>query len=343
MCWLIHNMKSATDSEYRQGQMRKFFHTIINGLREDFGQPISLIRMLSTYPKIRVTLGEPSPCIDADSVPRWHELGNYPVLEWPQRDCGVLTGWKVDRDQQWRSFQIERPEYAQLGQRDITPVWSCDITAIHGFAASKSNLRAFISTDEMVEKNSPEMIDDISPKKLAHNLRHSEIRILNSPDTSDHFKRYLWDGRLWLVNDGGSHHTAAAKYIAARLSTSVKFTGKLYTYSLNPAAVASLRRDFEMFVISDEDDAMSCDFFDAMRAFRATWLWHPLPRPYEGARAILLPKSEWRSMRVASELRKVGIADLGTYLTTLATRQFKCHGSHLKTSMLAFDAVLGSN
>jgi hypothetical protein len=301
--------------------MREFLHTIINGLREELGQPVSLVNVLSTYPQIRVGLGEPSPCIDADSVPRWHELGTYPVLEWPRKDCGVLTGWKVDRDQQWRSFQIERPEYAQLGQREITPAWSCDITAIHGFAASKSNLAAFISTDEMVEKNSPEMIDDISRAKLTHNLAHNEIRILNSPGTSDHFKRYRWDGRLWLVNDGGSHHTAAAKYIAARLSESVKLTGKLYTYSLNPAAVASLRRDFEMFVISDEDATISCDFFDAMRAFKATWLSHPLPRPYERARAVLLPKSEWRSMRVASEFRKVGIADLGSFLTGLAARQ----------------------
>jgi hypothetical protein len=172
----------------------------------------------------------------------------------------------------------------------------------------------------MVEANSREMIDTITPEKLAENLVHREIRIIHSADTTDHFRRYRWDGRLWLINDGGSHHTAAAKYIAARLRRSVKLTGKLYTYSLNTAAIASLCRDFEMFVISDES-AISCAFFDAMRAFRATWIWHSMPRPYEHMRAILLPRSEKRSMRVAAELHKARFTDLGAHLTTLAAKQ----------------------
>lgn len=128
----------------------------------------------------------------------------------------------------------------------------CDITDVHGFSASKSDLRDFGHTDEMVEANSRAMIDQITPAKLAENIAHREIRIIHNPDTSDHFTRYLWDGRLWLMNDGGSHHMAAAKYIAARLRQPVTLTGKLYTYSLNAVAIASLRREFEMFVINDE-------------------------------------------------------------------------------------------
>ena len=69
------------------------------------------------------------------------------------------------------------------------------------------------------------------------------------------------------------------------------------------------------------DDEATEAFFDAMRAFRATWLWHPLPRPYERARAVLLPKDEASSMRVAVELRRAGIADLGAHLSALCVRQ----------------------
>ncbi|WP_407830700.1 DUF6685 family protein [Verminephrobacter eiseniae] len=72
--------------------------------------------------------------------------------------------------------------------------------------------------------------------------------------------------------------------------------------------------------ISNEDAGTQA-FFEAMRAFRATWLWHPLPRPYEGTRAVLLPRSEARSMRVADELRSAGIADLGAHLAALCARQ----------------------
>ena len=44
-------------------------------------------------------------------------------------------------------------------------------------------------------------------------------------------------------------------------------------------------------------------------------------RPYEGARAVLLPRRDARSMRVADELRSAGIADLGAHLAALCARQ----------------------
>lgn len=80
---------------------------------------------------------------------------------------------------------------------------------------------------------------------------------------------------------------------------------------------ASLRRDYEMFVISDSAP-VSLGFRDAMEAFRATWLWHPMPRPYQCTKAILLPKAEHRSRLVADLLRKSGITDLGQHLADLA-------------------------
>lgn len=301
--------------------MQALLKNIFNYLREDLGYyPASLLQMFIEHPQIRVSLDEPTLCIDAQSVPSWHELGTYPLQDFPHRNRGQLLGWKAAADGHWQSFVIERPEYAQIGHCEITTDWFCDITDVHGFSASKSELRDFAHTDEMVETNSKAMIDPITTAKLADNLAHSEIRIIHNRDTSDHFARYLWDGRLWLMNTGGSHHMAAAKYIAARLGQPVALTGKLNTYSLNAVAIASLRRDFEMFVISDEARVANA-FSDAMRAFRATWLWHSMLRPYEHTRTILLPKSEARSMRVAAEFRKAGVLDFGAYLTRLANRQ----------------------
>lgn len=299
--------------------MPALLQTIADGLRSTFGHPVGISQLLAAYPQIRVTLDDPTPCICAGNVPRWHELGTDFVLRWPRTEHGTLTGWRAVGNQ-WQAFKLDRPEYAQIGQREITRQWHCDITDIHGFSASKSNLNNFVSTDDMVETNSREMIDEITPAKLAKNLAHHEIRILHNPDTSDHFRRYRWDGRLWLMNDGGSHHTAAAKYIATRLQKPVKLTGKLYTYSLNPEAIAALRHEFEMFVI-DNDSTVACAFFDAMRAFKATWLWHTMPRPYDHTRAILLPKNELRSMRVAEEFHDAGITDLGAHLTSLVAKQ----------------------
>jgi rhodanese-related sulfurtransferase len=70
-------------------------------------------------------------------------------------------------------------------------------------------------------------------------------------------------------------------------------------------------------VISDEP-AISVAFSDAMESFRATWLWTHMPRPYDNTKAILLPKGERRSQRVALALREAGVVDLGAYLEELS-------------------------
>lgn len=305
--------------------MQALLKTIIDGIREDFGQPVSLIRLLQEHPDIRVPLDDPKPpCIAADSIVPWHELGasfhHHYSHHLSRSKPGTLMGWHRRDKYSYGSFLLHRPEYAVIGQRQTDDNWVCDITDVHGFAASKSELRDFASTDQMVEANSRDMIDAITHEKLAKNLDHREIRIIHSPG-SDFFCRYSWDGRLFLMNSGGSHHFAAAKYIAARLPESVTLRGKLYTYSLNAVAIASLRRDYEMFVISDATP-ISLGFHHAMEAFRATWLWHPMPRAFGDAKAILLPKNERRSMQVAALLRQAGVADLGAHLAHLAATQF---------------------
>lgn len=300
--------------------MQAILKRVIEGIREDFGNPVSLCRALAVHPQMQAALDAPAPCIHASSVPRWHELGVYPPFGGPRRQRGELLGWHATGGR-WASFQVIRPEYAQIAHCEIEQGWCCDVTDIDGFLASKADLWAFATTDAMAESRCQWLISEVNQEQLAKSLAHKEIRIIHIPGTTDHFTRYQWDGRLWLMNDGGSHHTAAAKYLAARLGQRVPLSGRCYTYSLNALAIASLRRDYEMFAINYEDDEATEAFFDAMRAFRATWLWHPLPRPYERARAVLLPKDEASSMRVAVELRRAGIADLGAHLSALCVRQ----------------------
>lgn len=300
--------------------MKALLTKVFESFQEDFGHPVKLIRLLQDHPDICVSLNAPAPCIDAYSIAPWHELGESKHLYGPSRERGSLMGWKQRDKHSYGSFILHRPEYAQIVQRAIVEDWGCDITDVQGFAGSKSELRNFTSTDQMVETNSPDMIESISPAKLAENLAHREIRIIHAPGI-DYFQRYAWDGRLFLINSGGSHHFAAAKYIAARLPQAVALRGKLVTHSLNALAIASLQRDYEMFVISDATPIRR-GFHEAMEAFRATWLGHSMPRPLQNTQAILLPKAERRSMQVASLLRKAGVADLGAHLAHAAATQF---------------------
>ncbi|MDP1539025.1 MAG: hypothetical protein Q8L72_00005 [Moraxellaceae bacterium] len=67
--------------------------------------------------------------------------------------------------------------------------------------------------------------------------------------------------------------------------------------------------------------AIECEFKLAMESFRATWLSHSMPSPYHEAFAVVLPKAEWRSMKVATWLTQVGTTNLGEYLIALASKQ----------------------
>jgi hypothetical protein len=252
-------------------------------------------------------------------------LDRASALDQPNYRQGCIIGWKLHNGIGYTSFHQLIPGYVQIGQCETTDSWTCDITDVHGFQNSKSNLRDFVSTDDMVESNSPDLIDEITPERLSKNLSHREIRIIHSPGT-DYFARHLWDGRLFLMNGGGSHHFAAAKYIASRLGRPVPMRGTLRTYSLNENAIAALRRDYEMLVISNDASVFS-DFYEAMRAFRATWLWHQMPEPYRHANAILLPKSERRSVRVARLLLDAGVVDLGLFLADLAAQQSRLYNA----------------
>lgn len=295
------------------------FKFIFNSIREELGRPMTLLRLIDEHPEMRVQLAEPDSVIAADSIVKWHDWGNQSSMDWPRRERGTMMGWRQSNGY-YSSFEIHRPEFQNLGRCEIVNQWRCDIQDVKGLSASKSKLHEFTSLDSMVETNSKEMIGEITESNLRKNLAHDQIRILNQKSTSDHFARYRWDGRVFLINSGGSHHFAAARYIASRINVPVPLEGKLHTYTISPVAVDSLRRDFDVYAISD-DAAVVNGFLDAMRKFRATYIWHYLPRQYEHARAILLPKNEPRSMRVSRALREAGMFNVGEHLTSLTDRQ----------------------
>ena len=289
---------------------------------EDFGRPIRLERLMNENPNMRVQFTDPKLVIDANKIVKWQDWGGQPLYDWSHRKRGTMLGWRQSAGS-YGSFEMHRPEFESFVRCDVLDQWSCDIQDVTGLSASKSILENFYSLDSMVETNSRKMIDEITQDKLDKNLAHSEIRILHQVNSSDHFARYRWDGRTLLMNSGGSHHFAAARYIASRINRRVPLHGRLHTYSICPLALGGLLHDFDMYAISDAA-AISIGFNDAMRMFRATYLWQHLPRPCAHARAIFLPKNERRSMRVSRALREAGMFDLGAHLIDLTDRQAAC-------------------
>lgn len=299
--------------------MPSLLKTIFNAIQEDFGRPASLYTLLNAHLLRSAELESPIRDIALESVARWHEWGEAPFNDCSHRNRGELIGWRYE-DGSYSSFFAKREEFANFGSCEITEGWECDIQNVTGLAASKSELKDFDSLDRMVETNSRNMIEPITGDKLRENLAWKEIRVLSRDDPSDFFARYLWDGRVFLVNSGGSHHFAAARYIAARIGSPVTLRGALHTYAINEMAVASLQRNYEMFVIAEVPES-SLDFHNAMRSFDASYLWQYLPRPHREGRAILLPRTDPRSMRVAAALHEAKFFNLNLYLQQLVARQ----------------------
>lgn len=287
-----------------------FAGRLYDATRETFGIPVSLLRLLDseTYP--RPTLETPRRTIDARGIVDWHEWGRE-----SGRLRGELHGWEFSTGTLCGTHQM-REDLANFDSCRIVEDWTCDIQQIDGVSASKSHLYRFASLDEMVETDSRKEIEPLTIEKLHTNLAQCESSILRH-HSSYRFIRYRWDGRVFLVNSDGSHHFGAARYIAKRLGILVPLRGKLSTYSINPGAVSSLRRDFEMFVISG-DPTLRAAFEEAVRSVKAAYFERDLPIPYRDRHAIFLPRTERRAMRVAQAMHAAGCFDLGVHLQTLA-------------------------
>lgn len=294
--------------------MSKILQVISDHVRESLGNPVRLRRFLGDRPDFKVDLLAPEDSIDMSRVPRWHNLTSASAQR-RRSDHVELMGWRMQGGQMASFIQYDAA-LDNLVRRTTIDAWSCDLQDVHGFANSKSDLKAFRSTDEMVEVNSPEMISDVSLKGLRKNLAHGEIGLLREWQT-DWLQVHQWDKRMFVVNDGGSHHLAAAKYIAGRIGAPVPLRASLHYYSIDPNAVTLLRSEYDIYLVDDKPE-LANTFFDVMQSYGATWLWHDLPQPYENARAIFLPRAEEPSMRVSQVFRAAGFVELGQHLEDVA-------------------------
>jgi hypothetical protein len=280
--------------------------------QEDIGySPESLLNLVREHPEIRSQF-QPTPAssIAEGRIIKWNHWAEYNGFYSSNRPMPLL-GWGSDWYLYKSSF-FDGLGLSALTTRSEISEWECDIQEITGIACSKSKLNEIESLSDLAEI-AYEMIDDITLEKLNQNLAHQEIRIIHDKNTTDYLVRYLWDDRINLINSGGSHHFAAARYIAAKLKRKVPIKGKLVVYGLNPSAVTSLCSDFNIYAVGESALRLH-GLHAAMRAFQATYYWKPLPSPYKNILAIFLPKNEKRAQSAAMSLHAAGYVDIGKLL-----------------------------
>lgn len=300
--------------------MWKPIRAALNTLIADVtGEPVALRGLLSKGLHRKGNLPEPERSAAEGRVVKWHEWASHTVLDWPRLPVATLRGWAPRRDG-YVSQSVRVPELAALGGSVVVDEYTLDLRNIEGFSSSKSDLHEYTNIEDFAQRRCPDWISDVSHESLRKLLAHDEIRVLHSQHHTDHFSQYGWDGRVFLSNAGGSHHTAAAQYVANRLQADVPMSAPLRMYLLNAAAVNALAARYEVFAVPD-DALFQVPFHDALKAAGAAYLWHRMPAPYEDQRAVFLPREHARSLAAATELRAAGAPDINSHLSMLVERQ----------------------
>lgn len=299
-------------------QKIQFFYEFILLKCKNLSKTAKVRNYLINNPSLIINLPEKRN-IALSSIVKWQDWGdNLSHAGWGARNSAI--SWNK-YDGQFRAQPIHIEEFNHICTCDIIQYWECNIQKLEGVSSSKSILENFQSLDDLVKTNSTEMISPISKTKLRKNLIHDQIRIgvtwddIDRKPSSDNFVYHSWDKRIFLSNNGGSHHLAAARYIASQLNEQVKLFGELYKYSLSKETIKSLLSKYDIFLISS-DSVAYIGFFQILQKNQVPFVKKYMPRAVDGY-ALLLPRNEKRSRQLSIMLRRIGLFDLGMYLYKL--------------------------
>lgn len=131
-------------------------------------------------------------------------------------------------------------------EKDI-PNFTIDISELAGFSASKSDLSKYRTMDQFAESATKNYINEISLDRLNKMLGHKEIRLIHG--ATDTFIQYAWNPKIFVLNGGGSHHLAAAQYIAKRLNQKIAFTSTLKLKYIDQESFNKFDEQYESFVL----------------------------------------------------------------------------------------------
>ena len=176
-----------------------------------------------------ISLDRRSAGIFGTSIAHWDFLESIPAAS--------IQGFKADKKSVY-SRMFESGCGPLVASRQVDG-FDCDICEVDGIAASKSSGRHFESVDEFGADFVAFKQVPVGSDGLRSMLAHHEVRITRGSGL-DGFAVRCWDGRLFLLNAGGSHHFAGAAHISKGLRQRVAIRGKLKIYSLSAPAFSGL-------------------------------------------------------------------------------------------------------
>ena len=167
---------------------------------------------------------------------RWDRL-NFNAVRWSFSKYGA------------RRANCKIKELRQLIEEKNINSYEVELNQVVGLSNSKNNLSSVGNLDEFAIKYCSNYINDLSENRLNEMLSHKEIRIIHAEAYGDFFKRFSWREGIFLINNGGSHHFSAARYIAARLNKKIILKGRMVDCKLSKFAIERLMDKYTIFLI----------------------------------------------------------------------------------------------
>lgn len=220
------------------------------------------------------------------------------------------------------------PMLANLVSYKNIPHWKCDIQTITNVCASKSKLSDFNNLDDLITKNSRELISEISLDNLSKNMRHYESKIFHQE--TEIVSCELWSKKFTWHNCGGSHHFMAARYIANKLKHPVPLTAKLEIAYIDQEKFDELFSKYELFLFSRGDSEQFQLLFDTLCYSRTTFLLAPISyyfslvndnEAYKNLRLLAFYKNDISAEPIINMLKNSSMLHLYRYFYSLISKQ----------------------
>jgi len=202
--------------------------------------------------------------------------------------------------------ELECPALEQFCSPRSFGAVTLDIREITCLSASKGPLASSETLDDFAVSECRREIGSGTSEQLEACLRYYGVR-LASPfkDDGEELVAVAWSGgTICWPNSDGSHHFAAARYIAGVLQQPVPITASLTSYSISHEAVAMLAQDFFAWVMPDHDKTWL--FIRMIHQYGLEVGIATMPRPYRNKLLILLPRGSAGASQVKSMITASG-------------------------------------
>ncbi len=212
--------------------------------------------------------------------------------------------------------QVQCPE-GSLWKEVTIKAFDFDANEIEGFAASKSAGLHFDSVDAFGRSFAVGTGTSLDASGLKKMLAHGEIRIRADGSGSDRVSVRMWDGRLFLINGGGSHHLAGAAHIARVVGAELPLSADLTVTAIRPRAVAWLTTNHYVLAVGHRTHVQAS-------AAKLAGGCYELPVPdhlMEASKMLVIPRGEAVADDVARLLVEAGATDLAPWFRNLLVEQ----------------------